>query len=407
MRSPILEKNGYYNGGSGPVKCAYIDHGYEYNTIRENDTNVVRAKPCCFAHWNLIPDSIKFPLPLFDANESVTNHRVVEWFRLQSQGGSLPTSCKTCIIQEKNGAKSPRISANEDYDPNYDIYILDVNTGNECNLACAMCNTYSSSLIKKEILKAPEGTGPEHWQHKQTQEINGDANFAQLEQILRKHRVQIVKFKGGEPMLKRNWQNIERALLDGQFSDTNLRITTNGTNLNSRVLETLSLAKSVKITVSVDGIGSVGEFVRWPQKANKIQETLDNMAANSYSNIKFNTSTIITMLNIGDIENIYRKCKPVADHVSFDFDLKPEGNALDYRNIPVEIRARIRNSIDPQILYKKTTPLRNLIDIEHDGWNHPEEVRRTLDWFEDHRKQDLKTVLHPEVYKWYGSLHSV
>ena len=73
-----------------------------------------------------------------------------------------------------------------------------------------------------------------------------------------------------------------------------------------------------------------------------------------------------------------------------DFDLKPEGNALDYRNIPVEIRARIRNSIDPQILYKKSTPLRNLIDIEHDGWNHPEEVRRTLDWFEDHRKQDLK-----------------
>ena len=389
------------------MKCAYIDNSYEYNTIMENDNNVVRAKPCCYAHWGLIPDNIRFPLPLFDANESVTNHRVIEWFRLQSQTGTLPNSCKTCIIQENNGAKSPRISANEDYDPNYDIYILDVSTGNECNLACAMCNTYSSSLVKKEILKVKPGTGPKHWQWTQKQEVNGEANFAQLEQILRKHRVQIVKFKGGEPMLKRNWKYIERALLDGQFADTNLRITTNGTNLSKKVLETLSLAKYVKINVSVDGIGPVGEFIRWPQTANKIQQTLDNMGDNKHDNIRFNTSTIITMLNIGDIENIYNKCKHVADHVSFDFDLKPEGNALDYRNIPVDARVKIRNSIDPQILYKKSTPLRNLIDIEHEGWSHPEEVRRTLDWFEDHRKQDLKYVLHPEVYKWYGSLHAV
>ena len=111
-------------------------------------------------------------------------------------------------------------------------------------------------------------------------------------------------------------------------------------------------------------------------------------------------------MNIGDIENIYNRCKDVADKISFDFDLKPEGHPLDYRNIPPEIRTKIRNSIDPNILYKGDIPVRNLIDIEHKGYSNPEEVRRTLDWFEDHRGQDLIHVLHPEVYKWYESLHA-
>lgn len=365
----------------------------------------MRVKPCCHVHWNKIPQAVKFPMQEFDANEQVTNNPVIQWFRDLNKAGELPDACKPCTVIESAGGVSPRLDSLDAWDPDYDIYTLDVHTGNECNLACAMCNSYSSSLINKEANKHQDWI-PNNWQVQYGADQNSVATFAQLDQIMKKHKVQIVKFKGGEPMVKRNWQNIERGLLNGQYADTWLRITTNGTNLHQDLLKTVSLAKRVNFTVSVDGIDAVGEFIRWPQSARKIRDTLDTMGRNTHDNITFNTSTIVTMLNIGDIANIHQACSSVAKRVNFDFDLKPEGSALDYRNIPKAIRVKIRNSIDPGLMYKDTIPLRNLIDIQHPGWARYDEVRRTLDWFEDHRGQDLKNVLHPEVYKWYESLHS-
>ena len=387
------------------MRCTFIDRAYELNTVVVDERNLAKVKPCCYAHWGLIPDGVKTPMQEYVSNEVVTNNPVIEWFRDVSKTGILPKSCKSCTTIENKGGRSPRITSAKEHEPEYDVFMLDVHTGNECNLACAMCNSYSSSLIGKETLKYGNNV-PSNWRIQIGSDQNSTATFAQVDQIMKKHSVQIVKFKGGEPMLKRNWQNIERGLEDGQYANTKLRITTNGTNINNKVLEKLSLAKGVTITVSVDGLGAVGEFVRWPQTADKIEQTLDNMASNTHKHIKFNTSTIVNILNIGDIENIYNRCKDVADKISFDFDLKPEGHPLDYRNIPAEIRTKIRNSIDPNIMFKKTLPVRNLIDIEAQGYSHHEEVRRTLDWFEDHRGQDLIHVLHPEVYKWYESLHA-
>lgn len=386
--------------------CNYIDRSYEFNTVIVDGKDYLKVKPCCHAHWGKIPSGVKFPLQEYDSNEQVTNNPVIQWFRDESKTGVLPDACGGCKTVESKGGISPRMDSIQDYDPDYDLYILDVHTGNECNLACAMCNSYSSSLINKQRERYTGSWVPSNWEATAGNDQNSTATFAQLDQILSKHKVQIVKFKGGEPMVKRNWQNIERGLKDGVYADTWLRITTNGTNLNSSILETLSLAKRTTVIVSVDGIGAVGEFIRWPQTADKIRATLDTIGLNKHKNIEFNTSTIITMLNIGDIANIHQACSSVAKRVSFDFDLKPEGHPLDYRNIPISIRTKLRNSIDPTILHKDHVPLRNLIDIEHPGWTRYSEVRRTLDWFEDHRGKDLINVLHPYIYKWYESLHA-
>lgn len=388
-------------------RCVYIDRGYEFNTIVDHGKRQVKVKPCCYAHWGLIPVDVKQPMQVFETNEAITNNPVIQWFRDINKTGTLPKTCKACTTLESQGGKSPRIAGNNDYDPEYDIFMLDVHTGNECNLACAMCNPYSSSLIAKESRKHTGSYVPKNWSIEMADEQDSAVTFEQVDQIMKKYTVQIVKFKGGEPLLKRNWINIKRGLEDGQYANTWLRMTTNGTNISKDVLDALSLAKKANISISVDGLGAVGEFIRWPQTAEKINQTLDNIANNPYKHITFNTTTIVNILNIGDIENINNKCKDVAKSVSFDFDIKPEGHPLDYRNIPPEIRKKIRNSIDPSIMYKGgNVPLRNFIDIEHNGYSNPEEVRRTLDWFEDHRGQDLIHVLHPEVYKWYESLHA-
>jgi len=392
-------------------KCVYIDRAYEFNTIVKDNKNYAKVKPCCHSHWGLIPNGIRNPLESFETNEVITNNQVIQWFRDYNKTGALPKTCKACTQIESAGGKSSRQSSLEDYDPDYDIFMLDIHTGNECNLACSMCNSYSSSLIKKEMSKYNPQDLPSNWQEDIGQDQNSVATFAQLDQIMSSKSVQYIKFKGGEPMLKRNWVNIERGLLSGQYAKTRLRITTNGTNLNPNVLKTLSLAKSVSVNVSVDGFGAVGEMIRWPQTAGKIQQTLDNIANNKDKHIKFNTQTIVSIMNLGAIEDIWKRCSSVSNQTTFDFDLKPEGHPLDYRNVPIDIRAKVRSSMDPSIMYKKasgtygtSTPLRNLIDIQHEGWTAPAEVKRTLAWFEKHRGQSLENVLHPEIYKWYLSI---
>ena len=173
------------------MRCTFIDRAYELNTVVVDERNLAKVKPCCYAHWGLIPDGVKTPMQEYVSNEVVTNNPVIEWFRDVSKTGILPKSCKSCTTIENKGGKSPRITSAKEHEPEYDVFMLDVHTGNECNLACAMCNSYSSSLIGKETLKYGNNV-PSNWRIQIGSDQNSTATFAQVDQIMKKHSVQIV-----------------------------------------------------------------------------------------------------------------------------------------------------------------------------------------------------------------------
>lgn len=393
-----------------PKGCAYIDRSYEFSTVNTPSGPVVRSKPCCYAHWNKIPSDIRYRknLPVYSGTERLSDHPVIEWFRSHdTANGEYPSACDPCIKKEALGAESPRQQAYDDVDNlNPDgLYTIDIMVGNECNLACAMCNIYSSNLIQKESAKHADTPNiwraPEEWENLS---MDSDASFAQLDQLMDRHSVGLVKFKGGEPLLKRNWENLKRGLDAGKYANTNVKITTNGVNLTARVLDTLSQAKHCRIIVSFDGVGPVCDFVRWPNTWEKFQKTLDVVRNNSHDNITINSSTIINMLNICDVANIYREAKAAGFYkIHFDDDLKPEGHVLDYRNLCPDVRKDIKNNLPMDIL-QHGTPFKYIIDSEHRGWSDSKEIKRTLAWFEKHRKQSLDTVFPPSVYNWYTNL---
>ena len=170
------------------------------------------------------------------------------------------------------------------------------------------------------------------------------------------------------------------------------------------MLDTLSQARECRIIVSFDGVGRVCDFIRWPNTWEKFQRTLEVVRNNPHDNITINSSTIVTMLNITDLENIYREAQSAGFYkIHFDNDLKPEGHVLDYRNLSVELRRHIRNNMSPEI-QQHGSPFSASIDTEHDGWSDSKEIKRTLAWFEKHRKQCLDTVFPPSVYEWYTNL---
>ena len=390
--------------------CAYLDRSYEFSTINTPDGPVIKAKPCCYAHWGKIPSEIRYRtnLPKYTSQSRLEDHPIIKWFKSHdTHNGEYPDACSTCLVKEKLGGESPRTQAVDDVD-NFNsegLYTVDIMIGNECNLACAMCNIYSSNLIQKESRKHDDT--PLVWRHPEewlNLSMDSDASFDLLDKLMDQHSIGLVKFKGGEPLLKRNWDHLKRGLDAGKYADTNIKITTNGVNLTPRVLDTLSQARAAKIIVSFDGVGSVCDFIRWPNTWEKFQRTLDVVRGNPHDNITINSSTIVTMLNIADIGNIYREAKSAGFYkIHFDNDLKPEGHALDYRNLSSELRRQIKHDMSMDIL-QHNTPFKTMIDTEHAGWSNSKEIKRTLAWFEKHRKQSLDTVFPPSVYNWYTNL---
>ena len=391
-------------------KCVFIDKGYEYSIMDTPYGSKVKAKPCCHSDWSKIPKSVSnIPdLPTWNGEDQLTNHPVIQYFRdYIKENENLPDSCDDCTATEKLGGVSARQVAAEDEDnikPDM-LYTIDVMTGNECNLACAMCNIFSSNLIQKEADKHEDT--PDVWVRKYPFEVKMDtvATFEQLDQLMSTTPAAIVKFKGGEPLLERNWRYIKAGLESGQYANTHIKLTTNGTNLSDSVLDTLSLAKRTNIILSYDGVDSVSDFIRWPMKYSKMQRALITIANNTRPNISFSSSTMINLLNISNLAKIHTTLTNNGGfkNINYDTYIKPEGHALDYRNLPRSLRVKLRNSIPVELMHNDSM-LRGIIDIEHEGWSSKSEIKSTLAWFEKHRKQSLDSVFNEDMLTWYRGL---
>ena len=58
----------------------------------------------------------------------------------------------------------------------------------------------------------------------------------------------------------------------------------------------------------------------------------------------------------------------------------------------------------PVELENNQSSVREIIDIEHEGWSSKSEIKSTLAWFEKHRKQSLDTVFNEDMLQWYRAL---
>ena len=63
----------------------------------------------------------------------------------------------------------------------------------------------------------------------------------------------------------------------------------------------------VEITISLDGIGPVFEYIRWPAKWNKFTKVLEQykqFALDNTGKVSLNMWTTLNVLNVNDFENI-------------------------------------------------------------------------------------------------------
>jgi len=214
--------------------------------------------------------------------------------------------CQICWKKEDRGYSSLRQHSNEIYKNHIEQirgnqtlqqpFYLDLRLGNLCNLKCRMCISEWSSQIASEIIENPN----EDWIDTPEQKILelDDSTWQLLEQWI--PHVRRVFMTGGEPtIIKRNLEYIEKIIESGRSKEVELIFTTNATNINSKFVEVGKQFKSVSYNVSIDAVGELAKYIRYPSDWRTIENNLHNIG----QGVSFNTT--IQWLNMTRLNEIF------------------------------------------------------------------------------------------------------
>ena len=270
---------------------------------------------------------------------------------IKSNSESWSKECVRCQQTEQINGTSIRLNAIE-FDrqqtlPDYLTVggVLD----NICNSACQSCNQNLSTKIGSLISNSYPI-------------IDNSAAFWQLPM----NRVVHLDINGGEPSASKNYRNILKNIPPSVAS---VRINTNCSLIIPEIEELLNHGIHVTITVSLDGIGQVHDYVRWPIKWEKFER---NLAIYKSMGIQeLNTWTTISALNIGDLKNIFAYTQDQGFDHSWALLAQPDVLNIKYSNhftrtadVPDELKTIVGqdrdNTVELQLWTHRQDQLRGI-----------------------------------------------
>jgi pyruvate-formate lyase-activating enzyme len=211
------------------------------------------------------------------------------------------SSCSACWKMESAGLPSKRTIDNQDFvdltgcsitqlqeqvqSPQHLAY--QIKLSNHCNLACKTCYPQDSTGWYKEYNR---------WHQIKfynTFRTNSDT-FDEIDY----GRARVIEFLGGEPLLHQDHTIILEKLLAAGNRDCRLIYTTNGTQIPSKhEIEIMKQFKNVWFNFSIDGVGPVFEYLRYPAQWNNVLANIEQIKS-----LGFQTSCVHLLSNL----NIHR-----------------------------------------------------------------------------------------------------
>lgn len=208
--------------------------------------------------------------------------------------------CSLCWKNEENGIQSMRQSILQDNDriiQEKKIIQVKLHVGNTCNLACMMCfPTVSTTWEKLWRNDSPEvykkDLGHEHYDE-------------YIEDYIKKNLkdIRYIETLGGEPLFSKRFLNLlEWIIKNDQAKNITLYIITNLTILPPKAIQTLTNFKKVVLTVSLEGVGLVNDYIRWGSDFNKIDTNIKEALKNNFD---VGILPTVSSLNLHRLHELY------------------------------------------------------------------------------------------------------
>ncbi len=229
--------------------------------------------------------------PYSSGSYNLRDMTVQDWYnappmqalRKNIQGSNQLSLCNRCYHQENNGYESRRIKENfksviftkQAFDksfqqsPWYNRFVSALDTanqsapidwhvdiGNECNLACKMCNPSASSLIASKYKKWNIATDTQkNW----VNDPNSWNNFIASVDATPINRLHVM---GGEPMLSKKFKELVDHLIKTNRTDMSISFVTNGTIQDQEFIDKLKTFRSFDIEISIESFENNNHYIR-------------------------------------------------------------------------------------------------------------------------------------------------
>ena len=245
--------------------------------------------------------------------ESIYREKLVKSF-LKNEP---PQECQQCWHDEERGFKSERQFANTEYgvignkSPAEYLKLLkknemsypedyNLNITNLCNLKCYMCSGKCSSklLVEDNDLGIQKLDQSDY-------DISNDKLDEMIEQIVQ-NNVTAITLQGGEPLMNPKIINFLGKLSSKPTAKKiKVWITTNGTIHTKKICEILEKFLKVKIIFSIDGVGRLNDYLRFPSNFDSIKFNLSEYKKKLKNATYMITFTVqnINLLGVNDIIN--------------------------------------------------------------------------------------------------------
>ena len=227
-----------------------------------------------------------------------------------------PSECSRCQTQESIKGESIRTNSIARHKVLYpkqkDYLIVGGVLDNICNSACQSCNSNLSTKIGS-------------LERKDYKKINNLDNFYTLPQ----DRILELDVNGGEPTASPNYKKLLTGLPD---SVRIVRMNTNGSRMIKEIEMLLEKGVMVIVTLSLDGVESVHDYVRWPIKWEHYTETVDRYLEirDKHSLLKLDFWTTVSALNINNFADILEYAR--AKNIPHDYAPLYRPGELDIRH---------------------------------------------------------------------------
>jgi MoaA/NifB/PqqE/SkfB family radical SAM enzyme len=210
---------------------------------------------------------------------------------------------------------------NPDDEPN--IWYLEINSSNKCNLKCRMCNGGVSSTWIKEEKQLAKISPP--WMPTRDIGKYSRVKFSVIKNVLEKKEyfkdLYFLKLTGGEPLMEdQNYEIMEQFIEWDIAKNVILDINTNGTFFNKRLYNIAKNFKMVKLHISLEGVGDLYQYIRGGENFTLSDIEKNIVEFNKLPNTVLIYTVTVQAYNIFDLVNIwnwYLKIRKPTNEIYF------------------------------------------------------------------------------------------
>lgn len=230
----------------------------------------------------------------------------------------IVNSYRESIVEKYPNIKSSYakkiITSQKQYIP----FIFELRLGDTCNLACRTCGPFNSSgWYKEQFLQDPSFITHDNLQTsiikennkysipKRWQWFEDKSCWPIIKDLLSnsiKHNGHCyIKLQGGEPFLQTS-HHLFLEYIQDISKDIILQYTSNATIFPIELISIWKNFKSIDISVSIDGVGNINNYIRYPSNFNALENNILKLKEITYINLTIlNTITTYSCLYLDQL----------------------------------------------------------------------------------------------------------